>query len=320
MTRKELDHLRSEIGTLERFLAELSEDDVIERVQLDYRLTAARERLAAAETCPQAKSLPITFRGQPVEGTRSIDATFATQALKAFVEATDTVAASLVSDDLKGRGRLPGANERSLRIVDTAVGSFGFELELPPLSNNGPVQAPLLPEFAMADPYAEAINTTLALLGEAATDDEEAISDLIAKVHPRAATKVRAFAKVLADHNALFAAAFEGKQVQFDDDVQVRRVVEALNDDDISEDTEILSGILLGMLPQSREFEARLADNTVLKGKVDRGIDDISAFKTSWESVEASLHFRVIRVRATRRYVLTGAEALAASGSVLEED
>jgi hypothetical protein len=322
MSRKERDHLRSEVGTLERFLLDLTEHDVIERVQLEHQLVEARKRLAALETQPQSMPLPITFRGQPVEGTRSIDATFAAQALKAFVEATDTVAASLVSDDLKGRGRLPGAGERSLRIVDTAVGSFGFELELPALVTDDSVQKSLLPEVEEVDPYVEAINTTLALLDEAATDDEDAISDLVAKVHPRAAAKVRAFAKVLADHHALFAAAFEGKQVRFDEGAQVRRVVDALKDEDISEDDETHTGTLLGVLPHSRDFEARLHDGALVRGKVDRGLGELSVFKQTWESVEACLRFRVVHVRTNRRYVLTAAAALTADrapGGSLEE-
>lgn len=311
MRYTEAERLRAEIGTVERFLAETPEDSIIERMSWESRLEVLRERLAEVEAQPQAHPLSITFRGAPVEGTRSIDATFASKAVRAFVEATDTVTASLVTDDLRDRGRLPGAGARSLRIVATAVGSFGFELELPP----APPEAPSLFPAEDADPHVEAIATTLRLLDEAATDDEDAISDLIAEIHPRAAAKVRAFASVLAEHDALFAVAFRDRQVRFDSDAQVKRVVESLAESDISEIDETHTGTLLGVLPESRRFEARLADGQVVQGKVDRAVPDIGTFKLRWENQEASLAFRVVRVRTRSRYILTGAESPTDNGT-----
>ena len=305
--------LRSEIGTVERFLAETPEDQIIMRMSWESRLEVLRERLAEAEARPQAHPLSITFRGAPVEGSRSIDATFASKAVRAFVEATDTVTASLVADDLRDHGRLPGAGTRSLRIVGTAVGSFGFELELPPAAGDE-IQKPLFPS-EKADPHVEAIATTIQLLDEAATDDEEAISDLIAEIHPRAAAKVRAFASVLAENDALFAVAFGDKQVCFDSDMQVKRVMKSLAESDISEDSQTHIGTLLGVLPESRRFEARLADGQVVHGKVDRSISDIAALKQRWENQEARLALRVVRVRTRSRSILTGAKPLTDDGT-----
>lgn len=305
MSRNELVLLRSEIGTIERFLRDLTEDDYIERMQLERRLGEARDRLAEFEARPRPKTLPITFRGQPVDGDRSIDANFASQAIKAFVDAADTVAASLLADELKDRGRLPGVGSRSLRIVDTVTGSFGFELELPP--NEGQESLPL---EGVDDAYSEALEVTIALLDQAATDDDEAISDLVARIHPRAAAKIRTFAKVLVDHHALFAAEFAGKQIRFDDETRARRVVDSLKDEDISEDDEQHVGVLLGVLPQSREFEAQLDDGTLIRGKIHRNVEDIAEFKQRWENESAWLHFRVIRVRVNRRHILTSASSL----------
>ena len=313
MRYTEAERLRAEIGTVERFLAETSTDSIIERMSWESRLEVLRERLAEVEARPQAHPLSITFRGAPVEGTRSIDATFASKAVRAFVEATDTVTASLVTNDLRDRGRLPGAGTRSLRIVDTAVGSFGFELELPP-ADEGDTQESLFTSED-TDPHIEAIATTLRLLDEAATDDEDAISDLIAEIHPRAAAKVRTFATVLAEHDALFAVAFRDRKVRFDSDVQVKRVVESLAESDISEENETHTGTLIGLLPESRRFEARLSDGQVVQGKVDRAVPDIGTFKLRWENQEASLAFRVVRVRTRSRYILTGAESPTDNGT-----
>lgn len=236
---------------------------------------------------------------------RSIDGGFASTALKAFIEATDTVAASLTSEGLKGRGRLPGAS-RSLRIIDTAQGSFGFELELPPLVADA-AQMPLDGLGEEPDPYASAIATTFKLIADAASSDEEGMSDLIAEIHPRAAAKVHAFAKVLSDAGAGFAAEFEGGRVQLNEGGEVQRVLDALKAEDIAERTEEQIGVLLGILPESRRFECRIADGQVISGKVDRALPDIASFKASWENKEALLSFRVVSVRANQRFVLTAA-------------
>lgn len=305
MSSKERDFMRSEVTTLEALLSSLSVDRIIERIGIEERLRQARERLAEFETKPLAKSLPITFRGAPVEGMRSIDAGFASAALKAFIKATDTVTASLMSDELKSRGRLPSAG-RSLRIIDMAHGSFGFELELPPpVADSGQMQPRVLVEEP--DPYVLAIETTFALIRGAVSSDDHSLSDLIVEIHPRAAATICAFAKVLSDHEAGFAAEFEGKRVQLNEPADVQRVLNALKKEDIREQTEEQVGVLLGILPDSRLFECRLTDRRLISGKIDRGVRDIRAFKTTWENNEALLTFRVVSVRENQRFILTAA-------------
>ena len=299
--------LASEVGLLKQLIAELGDDDYLERLGLEHRLKEAQERLEEVKSTPQPSPLVMTFRGKPVEGSKSIEATFAGKALTAFVDATKMVTASLVVENLRDQGPIPITGDRSLRVVDSAVGSFGFELELPP-------PAPTEDQMDLAfsaedDPYAKAIDTTLRLLSEAATDDEDAISDLVAETHPRAAAKVCAFASLLADNDALLAVDFGSRRLRFDSPDQVKRVVESLAASDISEEPETYAGVILGVLPESRRFEARVAEKGVIQGKVGLEVADLLAFKQQWEGKAASLHFRVVRVRSRERFVLTGAEA-----------
>ncbi len=310
MARSPLRQLRSEATALKQLLSELPEDRFIERMGLESRLADVEEEVARLSMEPQPKPFPITFRGAPVHGSHAIDANFASLALKGLIDAIDTVAASLTAPELKATGPVPGVGARSLQIVDTAVGSFGFELELPPALAAEAPQAMLPLGPPPVDTYAQAISTTLSLIQGAAIADEDAMSDLIAEVHPRAASKVRAFAKVLADNDAVFAAEFENRQVRLSSSSDVKRVIDALRDEDIGERTEALEGRLLGILPESRVFECRLPDGRIVRGKVDRAVEDIARFKSRWESVDAKLTFRVISVRAKERHVLVGAAAL----------
>lgn len=310
MSRKELDLVQSEISTLEDLLAGLAPGRIIERMGFAARLEDARARLVELESRSLAKPLPITFRGAPVDGSRSIDAGFAATALKAFIEATDTVAASLAKDDLKRRGPLPHTSGRSLRIVHTALGSFGFELELPPMPVEHEAQRVLelqLDPAPPGDPYEQAIAAIFDLIAGAAARDEREVSSLVADIHPRAAGKVRSFVRVLADAQALVAAEFEGKRVRLDDAGQVQRVLEALREEDISERTEDREGVLLGVLPESRRFECRLSNGALVTGKVDRSVADITTLQSRWERRTAVFRFRIVSVRGNEAVVLVEA-------------
>lgn len=106
---------------------------------------------------------------------------------------------------------------------------------------------------------------------------------------------------------ALEAQPHEGRRVRLETNADVAKVMDTLKDEDISERPETFPGQILGILPESRAFECRLDDGRLLRGKVDRSIEDILAFKRQWELIEASLRFRVIAVRKKERYVLMDA-------------
>lgn len=302
MTLTQAERLRSEIAEVKRLLEGVSEDAIIVRMSFKDRLEVLQKRLAEVEEKPQAHPLSIVFRGAPVEGSRSIDASFAAKAVQAFVDANNTVTSSLLNNDLAARGRLPGAKERSLRIVSTAVGSFGFALELPPAApKESTLQLPYMPE--RPDVHVDAIYKTLQILDKASQDDEAAIVELVAEVHPRAAVSIGKFVKVISENDAFFALDFGTQQLRFDRKEQLERVLKSLAESDVSESEEMFSGTLLGLLPEAREFEARLSDNSVVRGKVENSVSDIEALK-AWVGKEAQLFFSVVRVRENKRYIL----------------
>ncbi len=307
MSLQASDLLKAEITTLQKLLSELDEDAVIERHGLKRRLASAQTQLASLPHLPQPKSLPITFRGDPVDGSRSINAAFAATALKVFIEVTETVAASRESArELKGSGRLPGRRvEHGLRLVGTATGSFGLALELPP-----DAQSTLPEPLAPSRHYEQAIHDTFALIQGAAAHDDDALAALVAQLHPRASSKVHEFMKVLQTNRALFAAEFEGRQVRLDSEDEVQRALDSLKPEDISEREFAQRGVLVGVLPSTRDFECRLGTGEVMQGKLAREIDDIMVFKARWEGVEAQLMLRSSAVRKRERFVLLDATAL----------
>lgn len=292
--------LASELAMLEDMLANIEEGRVIERGGLAARRDAIRDELARL---PQAyPTVSLTFRGAPVEASRSILAEFGGRAVALFTEAVATVAASLTTE-LGSAGPLPGGSDRQLRIVGTAIGSFGFELELPPAE-------PGLLDHFFPDPVAEAVDTTLSLIDQAMVGDEDALSEVFSTIHPRAAGKVQDFVRLAVDRHALFSLRFGDKRVVVPDEEAGRRVVKALRTDELQQKDIGLDATLTGILPNARDFECRVEiveEAEVLRGKIDR-LADISALKALVDR-PVRLRLRETRLRAAHpRYVLLAAE------------
>lgn len=294
--------VESEIAMLDEMLASIERGRVIERVGLEARAEALRSELAALED--ELPRVVLTFRGEPVVGARSILAEFGGKAAALFSEAVATVSASL-STELGNAGPLPQGADRQLRIVGTAIGSFGFELELPPRET-----LPGLPLPEMRD----AVESTLALIQSAEAGDEDALSELIAEIHPRAAAKVRAFVKHVVDRNAGFAVRFGDHRAAVPDAQEGRAVLEALREDQITQRELSIEGALSGVLPDARRFEARASDGALLSGRIDRSAGDPEELLTTWRGRTAQLEVRETRVRAARpSYVLLAIQASSSS-------
>lgn len=287
------DRIRSEIGALEGMLARIPQGRVIQRAGLEGRVARLREELVRLP--PEGKRFDLTFRGEPVEGSRSIVAEFAGRALAAFSDAVATIAASF-EGDLGATGPLP-AGDRALRIVGPAVGSFGFEMEIPP----GPALEPqmsILPEAA--SPMELAVELTMSLIDAAQDADEEDLSDIIAEVHPRAAGKVREFVKIVVDRRATFNLRMGSRKAGFVEIDAGRRMLQSLRIEDLTEDIRTMSG-QLWVLPHGRQFELK-AEDKVLKGRLGRGIADAGSLLAGAHVVA---EIRETRVRAAKpRYTL----------------
>lgn len=72
-----------------------------------------------------------------------------------------------------------------------------------------------------------------------------------------------------------------------------------------------IEGMLVGVLPDARRFEARRAsDGALLSGRIDRSAGDPDELLTTWRGKPARLRVRETRVRSARpSYVLLAIQA-----------
>lgn len=289
-------HLLAEQTFLRRDLSETPEAARLTRMSIEARLRKVDAELAALPVDERAPARArLTFDGVPVIRSHGIFADFGMKAVSSFTEAVASVAASLTAP-LAAMGPIPNRDQNQLLITNTAVGSFGFELE-----------EYRAEQLALEDssPVATALERTQALL-QSTLGDDEALADIASETDPRALDKVRTFLKVLVDNSAVCALQYGGHGVRFTDVGQVSRSLARLAADNLHESEEQLRGEFVGVLPNSRSFEFRLAsDGQFIRGKVSPRVQNVDAIN---EHLHSPVQINVTRTQVGNgrpRYLLT---------------
>lgn len=297
--------LSSEVRELESILRAIPEEAVIERSAFEERLESARNLLTRFLAIPQPEKLRLTFRGRPVMGSHGIAADFGTKAAGAFADAFAAVVAGL-NESLRYMGPIPDKAKNQLIITGTAVGSFGFEFELPVIAQKND----LFPEPAKTE---EALEKMQALLNVSATGNDDQVTELVDAIHPRAVKKVSEFLGFLSQQDAWCGLEFRDNYFRYQNISQIQHSVERLKEENIHEWDETFLGEFQGVLPNSRTFEFRVAQEShVLKGKLDIAIQNPDVLNREWlhKLVEVRLH--VIQVGQGRpKYTLLDMSAIA---------
>ncbi|MEY2341911.1 hypothetical protein AB4090_07345 [Acidithiobacillus sp. IBUN Pt1247-S3] len=287
--------LASEINELETLLASIPVDNIIERMSLESRLAFVRAALAALPQQFRQKA-KLTFRGKPVFGSHGIVADFGGKAAGAFSDAFAAVAAGL-SQGLSDMGPIPNRDKNQLLITGTAIGSFGFEFELP---------APELMLFDEDSKPQDAMEKIEALFRLAAEGTDDEVTEVIEEVHPRAVRKVYEFLELLVQQQAWCGLEFANHAFRYTDLAQIETSCSRLKADNIQEREQAYRGEFQGVLPAGRTFEFKLADqNGLIKGKIDRAVANADVLNREWLHKPVTVKLGVIQVGQGRpRYTL----------------
>ena len=277
----------SEITELESILASIPQESVIERLAFEERLVSAKSVLETLPLNQQREKARLTFRGRPVFGNHGMAADFGSKAAGAFADAFTAVAAGL-NESLRYMGPIPDKARNQLLITGTAMGSFGFEFELPSPQDD------LFPEVGKAE---DALEKMQALLRVSAEGSDDEVAELVEAIHPRAVKKVAEFLGYLVQQQAWCGLEFKNHFFRFESFAQLQASAERLQEENIHERDEEYVGEFQGVLPTSRTFEFKLSDQTgILKGKVDMAIDDPDLLNRDWLHKQVSLRLHVIQV------------------------
>lgn len=299
MTHEDKKRLSAEQHYLEELLegaGDLASTLTMRSLQLRLNeLVEEQQTLETSGTDPARVTL--TFRGDPVVGTHGIFAQFASNALTAFINAVSAVGASM-RRGLKPDGRLPDRLHYRFLVTGVARSSFGFVLEEVPTSTQQGLG------LDIPTPAAQALERTLDILDASKSEDEEAVSETIADLDSRAVNAVRLFVKRLDIGSAHGSLEADDRQIVFTSVRDVRAARAMLDRRNVSTQSETLAGIFLGALPDDRRFEFEVETLGVIKGGIDKSVDDPIRFNKKAGS-PAQINVQVTRVgSASRKYVL----------------
>ena len=200
MNQEEYIALASEINELETILAQIPEDRVIDRLSFETRLSNANQAIARINPRNLPKKARLTFRGNPVFGSHGIAAEFASKASTSFTEAFTAIVAS-INENLRYMGPIPDKQKNQLIITGTAIGSFGFEYELPS-ENAGSDPTQLELNYESSNNTEVAMQKLEDLFRVASEGNDDELSELVDEIHPRAVKKVAEFLTYISDQEA----------------------------------------------------------------------------------------------------------------------
>ncbi len=295
MNYREYDMISSEIKQLESLLADIPSHRMIERVGLESRLKSARNKLNNIQKESIRHRAIITFRGQPVIGSHGIVAEFAAKAAGSFSEAVAAIAASL-ADNLKYMGPIPNRERNQMLITGTAVGSFGFEFEIPKADEDS-----LFPGSSEAEVALEKMQE---LFNSSITGNDDLLTELVEEIHPRAVVKAVEFLEVMKTNKAWCALSFKEKTFRFSDLEQITIAMSKLDKDNISETEGAFQGELQGILPSRRTFEFKTSEG-IITGKIGPEIKDPDVLNREYLHKQVSINLRMTQVgQGKPRYML----------------
>ncbi|MBF8274496.1 MAG: hypothetical protein HW380_3601 [Magnetococcales bacterium] len=295
MNQQDRMQLFAEIKFLHARLDELPNSARLMRISTESRLRAVEKRLAQGPVDEgEPARVRLTFNGRPVIGSHGIFVEFGMKAVTSFTEAVTAIAAS-INSPLAAMGPIPNREQHQLLITNTAMGSFGFELE--------EYRAGQLP-FAEESLVAQALDRTQNLLQcTLGTDDQ--LADSASETDPRALDKVRVFLQTLSDAEAICTMQYQDRGFRFTDVGQVRKSLARIGQDNLHDDEQCLEGKFLGVLPNGRTFEFKVdGQDEVIRGKVGAVILDVDQLNRHLYH-PANIKVMVTRVGNGRpRYVL----------------
>ncbi|MGN7878573.1 hypothetical protein [Ensifer sp. 22460] len=235
------------------------------KMMWDQRLSEINERIEQIKTKPASRaSVALIFDGLPVIGQGDIRLDFSTEALASYQRIVSAAMASQNAEAVAAKGKLKGEQKSKLYIRDIVRGSMGFILE--------ELTAPQTDMFNT--PLKIAVEQSTQLISNLSVASNDQFSATLEATSPRLVGALQKFTKVLRDAGATTKIVGDEHRVALGIE-DISRLSERFSDVEVTEEEVFIDGVLLGILPDSHEFELQLPDNQgTIKGAVT---DDLTS-------------------------------------------
>jgi hypothetical protein len=306
LRKLERDYIKANISEVTALLDKVGDRDVMSRFGLEDQLNELNEALARLEAMsPETlASAALFFGGRPVLGSQGIECGFAGAAVGQFQDLVSMVHAH-ETVGLAERGTVPRRASSTLHITNIVRGSFGFLLE------------EAQPQLQIVDSSLKtAVDEATRLLKAFGEDDEEQFRSVVEEIDQRVLATTGEFFDLMRKSGATMRLVSGDTDRSFGSDV-VARAVERARTTTVVDHNETVRGQLAGVLPESHQFEFRVADERgTIRGKVDRDLTphELGLFNKKYVNVNSRARLKVKRVLRDQavvreRYTLVGIEA-----------
>jgi len=232
--------------------------DIVGKLNFLTRLEIVAEELdAIVDRDGRVAEIALLFEGGPVDGSRTIDATFAAQAIGYFQAVVTRLFASNLKGELALRGKIKGTNLAALNIRGVATGSFGFILEEKDSRQTSAVKIPIR----------EAIEEATALFDEFTQENEDDFLVDVDSINPRVFSSLAKFFRHLEKNDASLKANLPDRQFTFDR-AGVERAYKRITATHVKIEPVSWTGTLVGLSPIKRTFDfKREGSEEIISGK-----------------------------------------------------
>lgn len=260
MKRLELESLLADRSAALEILQGIPQDDPVGRLAFESRIGEIDERLQALEQQSEhGGSVALVFSGAPVTGSRSIDATFASEALGHFQEMLKRrVAAEEAGEPLGSRGPIPLRTKSGLGISSMVRGSVGFLLEEQEVN------------ASLADTVLKhAIDDVTAIVEKVGSENVASFDEAVEAIDGRLLDSMKGFFHTLDESGARVRIIEPDRRADLDM-AAIRRARERLDLTEILEQDNVeVIGELLGILPDPpARFSMMLDGGVQIRGGV----------------------------------------------------
>lgn len=243
MSKAEREAILAEKAHVEALLGDQVSLDPLAQRSLASRLATLDQELAAlgARTTTMATA-ELLFSGEPVVGTRGIEANFAAQSIEAFQTLVASIHASGRPGGLAPAGPIPLQHESRLFITDTPRGSFGFRLQ----------QIEDTPGLFDTE-LKSALQKSIDLVSDSVDEGEE-LEDQLADTNERVLSNLKQFVETVARAGANVRMIVGVRDLPVENR-RLRLAVDRLSRTRFVAREQDLRGVLEGILPEGRRFE-----------------------------------------------------------------
>jgi hypothetical protein len=293
MTRKlEREQLSAEVASLEAMLRSLPLNDLVGRIGFESRLEEVRKMFAEIDGKEERQaSIALYFGGEPVVGSRGIQAEFGASVVSNYQDVIAKVWATLAGGDVSLRGQIRDKDAAQLHITNLVHGSFGFLLE--ELDQEG--------EPLFTSPLKEAADKATEYMLQFADVDEQPFIKLTEEINPRVFTSIRNFLRPIYRDNAVFRLV-EGEVDRSFDRQAVERAYNRAEATEIDDQDLTVEGELIGVVPYARRFEFRTyPGNELVSGKVAQSFGQSYLERMHQEQLVGRRWHAVLRRRETKK-------------------